>query len=58
MTERQDEAPALAATTEPEPARRSRWQRFSPSMGWKAFWSETLIVVIGVAIALGVGNSW
>ena len=34
------------------PARRSRWQRFSPSMGWSAFWSEILIVVLGVAIAL------
>lgn len=57
MTERQDEAPALAATTEPEPARRSRGQRFSPSMGWKAFWSEILIVVSGVAIALGASEA-
>ena len=40
-------------TTSPEtPPRRSRWQRFSPSMGWPAFWSEILIVVLGVAIAL------
>lgn len=31
---------------------RSRWQRFSPSMGWRAFWSEIVIVVLGVAIAL------
>jgi hypothetical protein len=31
----------------------SHWRRFSPSMGWKAFSSEILIVVIGVAIALG-----
>ena len=32
--------------------RRSRWRRFSPSMGWPAFWSEILIVVLGVVIAL------
>lgn len=36
---------------------RSRWQRFSPSMGWKAFWSEILIVVIGVAIALAASEA-
>ena len=29
---------------------RSRWQRFSPSMGWKAFWSEIIIVILGVLI--------
>ena len=57
MTERQDEAPALAAPPEPNPTHRSRWQRFSPSMGWKAFWSEILIVVIGVAIALGASEA-
>lgn len=33
-------------------AHRSRWRRFSPSMGWRAFWSEILIVVLGVVIAL------
>jgi hypothetical protein len=37
--------------------RRSRWERFSPSMGWKAFWSEILIVVIGVAIALAASEA-
>jgi len=33
-------------------ATRSRWRRFSPSMGWRAFWSEIIIVVLGVVIAL------
>ncbi len=39
-----------------QPARKSRWQRFSPSMGWPAFWSEILIVVLGVAIALAANE--
>jgi hypothetical protein len=39
------------------PAHRSRWRRFSPSMGWKAFWSEILIVVLGVAIALAANEA-
>jgi len=39
------------------PAHRSRWRRFSPSMGWKAFWSEILIVVLGVAIALAASEA-
>ena len=34
------------------PLHRSRWRRFSPSMGWPAFWSEILIVFLGVVIAL------
>ena len=38
-------------------ARRSRWQRFSPSMGWKAFWSEIVIVVLGVVIALAANEA-
>ena len=37
--------------------RRSRWQRFSPSMGWLAFWSEIVIVVIGVVLALGANEA-
>jgi hypothetical protein len=37
----------------PETTYRSRFGRFSPSMGWKAFWSEILIVVLGIVIALG-----
>jgi hypothetical protein len=44
-----------------EPLRRSRWRRFSPSMGWRAFWSEIVIVVLGVAIALAANeavNAW
>ncbi len=45
-------------TTSSEPTiRRSRWQRFSPSMGWPAFWSEILIVVLGVAIALAASEA-
>ena len=36
---------------------RSRWQRFSPSMGWKAFWSEILIVILGVLIALAANEA-
>jgi hypothetical protein len=39
------------------PAHRSRWRRFSPSMGWKAFWSEILIVVLGVVIALAANEA-
>ncbi len=43
--------------TAPEPAHRSRWRRFSPSMGWRAFWSEIVIVVLGVAIALAANEA-
>lgn len=35
----------------------SRWRRFSPSMGWPAFWSEILIVVLGVVIALAANEA-
>lgn len=38
-------------------ARRSRWERFSPSMGWRAFSSEIVIVAIGVVIALGANEA-
>ena len=38
-------------------AHRSRWRRFSPSMGWRAFWSEIVIVVLGVAIALAANEA-
>ena len=38
-------------------AHRSRWQRFSPSMGWRAFWSEIAIVVLGVVIALAANEA-
>ena len=44
-------------TTAAVPARRSRWQRFSPSMGWRAFWSEIVIVVLGVVIALAANET-
>lgn len=37
--------------------RRPRWQRFSPSMGWRAFWSEIVIVVVGVVLALGANEA-
>ena len=36
---------------------RSRWRRFSPSMGWRAFWSEIVIVVLGVVIALAANEA-
>jgi len=42
---------------EQTPLRRSRWRRFSPSMGWRAFWSEIVIVVLGVAIALAANEA-
>jgi hypothetical protein len=46
------------ATHEPTAApRRPRWQRFSPSMGWPAFWSEIAIVVLGVIIALAANEA-
>lgn len=48
MSQPQNESPVAAQA----PLRRSRWRRFSPSMGWRAFWSEILIVVLGVVIAL------
>ena len=51
MSGPRDEASAQA------PAHRSRWRRFSPSMGWKAFWSEILIVVLGVVIALAANEA-
>jgi hypothetical protein len=38
-------------------AHRSRWRRFSPSMGWPAFWSEILIVFLGVVIALAANEA-
>ncbi len=38
-------------------AHRSRWRRFSPSMGWSAFWSEIVIVVLGVVIALAANQA-
>jgi hypothetical protein len=42
---------------EPKSTHRSRWGRFSPSMGWKAFWSEIIIVVLGVMIALAANEA-
>jgi hypothetical protein len=41
----------------PQSVHRSRWRRFSPSMGWRAFWSEILIVVLGVVIALAANQA-
>lgn len=40
-----------------QPKHRSRWRRFSPSMGWPAFWSEILIVFLGVVIALAANEA-
>jgi hypothetical protein len=45
------------ASEAPKPAYRSRWGRFSPAMGWKAFWSEIVIVVLGVLIALAANEA-
>jgi hypothetical protein len=53
MNQPQDDIRAAA----PEPAHRSRWKRFSPSMGWRAFWSEIVIVVLGVVIALAANEA-
>ncbi len=53
MSQPQNESPVGA----PEPLHRLRWRRFSPSMGWRAFWSEILIVVIGVVIALAANEA-
>jgi hypothetical protein len=47
----------MSSADDHAPPHRSRWQRFSPSMGWKAFWSEILIVVLGVAIALAANEA-
>jgi hypothetical protein len=41
----------------PDSTYRSRWGRFSPAMGWKAFWSEIVIVVLGVLIALAANEA-
>lgn len=57
MNEAEQISAVTAPAAEPQPARRSRWQRFSPSMGWPAFWSEILIVVLGVVIALAANEA-
>lgn len=45
------------ASESPKPTYRSRTGRFSPSMGWKAFWSEIIIVILGVLIALAANEA-
>ena len=45
------------ASESPKPTYRSRTGRFSPSMGWKAFWSEIVIVILGVLIALAANEA-
>ncbi len=45
------------ANETPKTTHRSRFGRFSPSMGWKAFWSEIIIVVLGVMIALAANEA-
>ncbi len=55
MTTPQNDIQAITLAS--ETPRRSRWQRFSPSMGWKAFWSEIIIVVLGVVIALAANEA-
>ena len=52
-SQRPDELPEA----DTQAARRSRWRRFSPSMGWRAFWSEIVIVVLGVVIALAANEA-
>ena len=44
-------------TKDLKPTHRSRFARFSPSMGWKAFWSEIFIVILGVLIALAANEA-
>ena len=44
-------------TDAPNPIYRSRWGRFSPAMGWKSFFSEIIIVVLGVMIALAANEA-
>lgn len=60
-TTHSEPAPVGQAATEGQspatPAHRSRWRRFSPSMGWPVFWSEILIVVLGVVIALAANEA-
>lgn len=51
------QAEGRTAARPPVSARRPRWGRFSPSMGWNAFWSEILIVVLGVVIALAANEA-
>lgn len=48
-------AHAVEGTTQQQ--HRSRWRRLSPSMGWPAFWSEILIVVLGIVIALAANEA-
>lgn len=55
MTGAPDDGPVTAQP--PASAHRSRWRRFSPSMGWRAFWSEIVIVVLGVVIALAANEA-
>jgi hypothetical protein len=50
-------APAVVATAAAARSHRSRLRRFSPSMGWPAFWSEILIVFLGVVIALAANEA-
>ena len=55
MTSTPDDGPISAQLH--AAAQRPRWRRFSPSMGWRAFWSEIVIVVLGVVIALAANEA-
>lgn len=57
MSGPRDEVTGSATAPVPALGHRSRWRRFSPSMGWRAFWSEIVIVVLGVAIALAANEA-
>jgi len=39
--------------TAPPPAWRGRLGRLSPAHGWQSFWTEIVVVVLGILIALG-----
>lgn len=55
MSGPRDDVPGTATVA--APGHRSRWRRFSPSMGWRAFLSEIVIVVLGVVIALAANEA-
>lgn len=55
MSGPRDDVPGTATVA--APGHRSRWPRFSPSMGWRAFLSEIVIVVLGVVIALAANEA-
>jgi hypothetical protein len=57
MNQHSASQPPESDTPASQPVHRSRWRRFSPSMGWRTFWSEIVIVVLGVVIALAANEA-